>query len=75
VDIVAHIHILSEGTVRADDSSTLDMTEMPNFRSGADMDAVIHVAALVTKKSRTVLSSPFLIYPIIAEDKNPGYDG
>lgn len=47
MDIVAHIHILAQGTVRSDDSTTLDMTEMPNLRSGADLDAVINVATLV----------------------------
>ena len=55
VNVVTHIHILSQGTVRSDDSPSLDMTEMPNFCTGADLDAVIHVTALVNEK---VLHSP-----------------
>ena len=50
VDIVANIHILAQGTILSDDSPPLDMAEMPNFRSGANLDAVIHVTALVNEK-------------------------
>ena len=53
--VVANVHILAQGTVRSDDSALLNMAEMPNFRSGADLDAVIHVTALVNEK---VLHSP-----------------
>ena len=49
-DIVANIHILAQGTILSDDSPTLDMAEMPNFRPGANLDAVIHVTALVNEK-------------------------
>ena len=49
-DIIANIHILSQGTILSDDSPALDMAEMPNFRSSANQDAVIHVTALVNKK-------------------------
>jgi hypothetical protein len=55
VNVVTHIHILSQGTVRSYDSPSLDMAEMPNFCTGADLDAVIHVTALVNEK---VLHSP-----------------
>ena len=74
-DIVTYIHILAQGTILTYDSPSLDMAEMPNFRSGANLDAVIHVAALVNE---IVLHSPFpmnLFYPIIAEANDPGYDG
>ena len=50
VDIVANIHILAQGTILTNDSPALDMAEMPNFRSGANLDAVIHVTALVNEK-------------------------
>ena len=69
--VITHIHILAQGTVRSDDSSSLDMTEMPNFRSGADLDAVIHVAALVNEIISHSPVSLYLIYPIIAEAKTP----
>ena len=49
-DIVANIHILTQGTILSDDSPPLDMAEMPNFRPGANLDAVIHVTALVNEK-------------------------
>ena len=49
-DIVTNIHILAQGTILSDDSSLLDMAEMPNFRPGANQDAVIHVTALVNEK-------------------------
>ena len=50
VDIVANIHILAQGTILTDNSPALDMAEMPNFRSGANLDAVIHVTTLVNEK-------------------------
>ena len=50
VDIVTNIHILTQGTILSDDSPPLDMAEMPNFRPGANLDAVIHVTALVNEK-------------------------
>ena len=49
-DIAAYIHILAQGTILTYDSPSLDMAEMPNFRSGANLDAVIHVTALVNEK-------------------------
>ena len=49
-DIVTNIHILAQGTILSDDSPPLDMAEMPNFRPGANLDAVIHVTALVNEK-------------------------
>ena len=49
--VVAHIHILAQGTVRPDHSPPLDMAEMPNLRPGAYRDAVIHVAAFVYEKA------------------------
>ena len=52
VDIVAHIHILPQGTVRSDDSSTLDMTEMPNLRSCADAYAIVDIRAFMNEKVR-----------------------
>ncbi len=58
VNVVSHIHILSQGTVRSDDSPSLDMAEMPNFCTGADLNTVIHVTALVNEK---VLHSPVLL--------------
>ena len=71
-DVIGDVHILAQGTIRSDDSTFLDMAEMPDFRSGADLDAVIHVAAFVNE---IVLHSPvsylFPIYPIIAEAKTP----
>ena len=54
--VVSNVHILAQGTVRSDNSAFLDMAKMPNFRSGANLDAVIHVAALVNE---IVLHSPF----------------
>ena len=72
-DVVTNVHILAQGTVRSDDSPFLNMAEMPNFRSGADLDAVIHVTALVNKIVLHSPVSPF-IYPIIAEANNLGYD-
>ena len=75
-DIVTHIHILSQGTVRADHGSTLNMAEMPNLRSGAYLDAVIHVAALVNEKVFLHSPvSPFRFYPSIAGADYPGYVG
>ena len=50
VDIVTNIHILAQGTILSDNSPPLDMAEMPNLRSGANLDAVIHVTALVNEK-------------------------
>ena len=73
--VVANVHILAQGTVRTDDSALLDMAEMPNFRSGADLDAVIHVAALVNEEVLHSLCLPLPFYPIIAEADGPGYDG
>ena len=72
--VITYIHILAQGTVRSNDSSLLDMAEMPNFRSGANLYAVIHIAAFVNEK---VLHLPVLLsfYPIIAEVEGPGYDG
>ena len=58
VDIVANIHILAQGTILANDSPPLDMAEMPNFRSGANLDAVIHVTALVNEKVLHCPTSP-----------------
>ena len=49
-DIVRNVDVLSQRTVPADDRPLLDMAEMPNFRPGADLDAVIHVTALVNEK-------------------------
>ena len=46
-DVIRHIHILAQGTVRSDDSPALDVAEMPNLGTGANPGAVIHVAALV----------------------------
>ena len=48
--VVPNIHILAQGTIFPDDSPLLDMAEMPNFRSGANLDAVIHVTALVNEE-------------------------
>ena len=73
VDIVANIHILAQGTILSDDSPLLDMAEMPNFRSGADLDAVIHVTALVNEKVlHFPTSSSFLSNHSRGND--PGYD-
>ena len=73
-DIVTNIHILTQGTILTNNSPALDMAEMPNFRPGANLDAVIHVTTFVNEK---VLHCPTLhrFYPIIAEAKYPGYDG
>lgn len=49
-DAAGHIHILAQGTILPDDGPLLDMAEMPNFRTGANPDAVIHVTALVNEK-------------------------
>ena len=49
-DIVANIHILAQGTILTNNSPALDMAEMPNIRPGANLDAVIHVTALVNEK-------------------------
>jgi hypothetical protein len=57
-DIVAHIHILPQGTVRADDSSALDMTKMPNLRSRADAYAIVDIRAFMNEKVR----HPSLVY-------------
>jgi hypothetical protein len=56
--VVSNVHILAQRTIRSDDSSLLDMAEMPNSRSGADMDAVIDVTALVNE---IVLHCPTLL--------------
>ena len=58
VDIVANIHILAQGTILTNDSPALDMAEMPNFRSGANLDAVIHVTTLVNEKVLHCPTSP-----------------
>ena len=57
--VVANVHILAQGTVRSDDSPFLDMAEMPNLCSGANLDAVIHVAAFVNEKVLHSLCSLF----------------
>ena len=49
-DVAGHIHILSQGTVRADDSAALNMAEMPYLGSRADDGSVIHVTAFVNEK-------------------------
>lgn len=64
-DVVAHIHILAQRTVRSDHSPPLDVAEMPNFRPGANLDAVIHVAAFVNEKF-FLHSSPVLPFPILS---------
>ena len=74
-DIVTNIHILAQGTILTYDSPALDMAEMPNFRTGANLDAVIHVTALVDEKVLHCPTSIEFIYPIIAEALYPGYDG
>ena len=75
-DVIAHIHILSQGTIRSDHSPPLNMAEMPNLRTGAYLDAVIHVAAFVNEKVFLHSPvSPFRFYPIIAGADYPGYDG
>ena len=74
-DIVANIHILAQGTILTNNSPPLDMAEMPNFRSGANLDAVIHVTALVNEKVLHCPTSIEFNYPIIAEALYPGYDG
>ena len=48
--IVAHIHILAQGTVLSDDSPSLDMTEMPNFRSCADAYAIVDIRAIMNEE-------------------------
>ena len=70
-DVIRNVHVLTQGTVRPDDSPSLDMAEMPNFCTGADLDAVIHVTALVNEKVLHSPVSPLPIYPIIAEAKTP----
>ena len=57
-DIVTNIHILAQGTILTYDSPALDMAEMPNFRTGANLDAVIHVTALVNEKVLHCPTSP-----------------
>ncbi len=74
VDIVTHIHILTQGTVRSDNSPTLNMTEMPNFSSGADLDTVIHVTALVNEKVLHSSVSPSDLSNH-SRGHDPGYDG
>ena len=74
--VVSHIHILAKRTVRSDHSPPLDVAEMPNFRPGAYLDAVIHVAALVNEKVFLHSPvSPFRFYPSIAGADFPGYVG
>ena len=58
VDIVANIHILAQRTILSNDCPPLDMAEMPNFRSGANLDAVIHVTTLVNEKVLHCPTSP-----------------
>ena len=58
VDIVTNIHILAQGTILTNNSPALDMAEMPNLRSGANLDAVIHVTALVNEKVLHCPTSP-----------------
>ena len=72
-DIVTYIHILAQGTILTYDSPSLDMAEMPNFRSGANLDAVIHVTALVNEK---VLHCPISssILSNHSRGNDPGYD-
>ena len=48
--VVAHIHILTQGTVRSDDSPSLDMTKMPNFRSCADAYAIVDIRAFMNEE-------------------------
>ena len=48
-DVVAHIHVLAQGTVRPDYSSFLDVAEVPDLGAGANLRSVIHVAALVNE--------------------------
>ena len=75
VDIVANIHILAQGTILSDDSPLLDMAEMPNFRSGANLDAVIHVTALVNEKVLHCPTSPSFLSNHSRGTIYPGYDG
>jgi hypothetical protein len=49
-DIAANIHILPERTVPTDDSSPLDMAEMPNLGPFADGDPIVDIAALMNEK-------------------------
>lgn len=46
-DITAYVDVLSERAVRSDLRTFLDMTEMPYLGTGAYLDSVIDVAALV----------------------------
>ena len=48
--IVADIDILTERTVPSDNSSPLDMAEVPYLRVGADGDSLIDIAAFVNEK-------------------------
>ena len=49
-DVVADVHVLPQRTVPTDDSSLLDVAEMPNFGSSADGDPIVDIAARVYEK-------------------------
>ena len=74
-DIVANIHILAQGTILTYNSPALNMAEMPNFRSGANLDAVIHVTALVNEKVLHCPTSPSFLSNHSRGTIYPGYDG
>ena len=46
-DIAAYVDVLSERAVRTDLRTFLDMAEMPYLGTGAYLDSVVDVAALV----------------------------
>ena len=72
--VVAHIHILAQGTIRSDYSPPLNMAEMPNLRTGANLDAVIHIAALVNEIIWHGPVSPSDLSNH-SRGRGPGYDG
>ena len=49
-NLACYIHILPQGTVRADDGATLDMAEMPYLGTWTNNCSLIHVTALVNEK-------------------------
>jgi hypothetical protein len=44
------VHVLAQGTVFSDDSSGLNMAEMPNLSPGADGHPIVDIAAFMHEK-------------------------
>ncbi len=77
-NVIGYIHILSQGTVRANHCAGLNMTEVPYFSALANADILIDITALmyiITHQSNLPLKSMvahcsignFTIFPVAAD--------